>query len=368
MRRPATGLWKRITSFEALWRASRLARRGKRRMASAAAFEHHLEAELLALQAELRDGSYRCGAYREFTVHEPTERLIRAAPYRDRVVHHALVWELEPLLERQMIDHSFACRLGKGTHRAIATLQRFLRGGSWVLKVDLRKYFYTVDHALLLEDLDQVAGDDAVRALIRQIIASYDAGPAYYFPVPGDDLFAVARPRGLPIGNLTSQLFANAFLSPVDRWLKRDLGWKRYVRYMDDLVFVGQSREEMQAVRCEIDARLAVRRLVVHQGKTQVLPVRNGVAYLGFHLYPYQRRIRRPNLQRFTRRLRAQQRGVAEGRLDLEHVRRSLSAWLGYADPVRHERLLERLLERPVFQVPGSAAAVRFTAHRPPPA
>jgi len=368
MRRPATGLWERMTSFEALWRASRLARRGKRRMASTAAFEHQLEGELLTLRSELRDGSYRCGAYREFTVFEPTERIIRAAPYRDRVVHHALVGELEPLLERQMIDHSFACRLGKGTHRALDALQHYLRGGSWVLKLDLRKYFYAIDHDILLTDLDQVAGDDKMRALIRHIVASYDAGAAYYFPVPGDDLFAVARARGLPIGNLTSQLFANAFLAPLDRWIKRDLGWTRYVRYMDDLVFVGQSREEMQALRCELETRLAARRLVVHPRKTQVLPVRNGVAFLGFRLYPFHRRIRRPNLQRFARRLRAQQRGVAEGRLDLGHVRRSLSAWLGYADPVRHERLLERLLERPTFQVPGTATVVRFTARCPEPA
>lgn len=350
-----------MTSFEALWRASRMARRGKRSRASTAAFEHRVEGELLALQDELRSGTYRVGDYRVFQVHEPTLRTICAAPYRDRVVHHALVAELEPLFERRMIDHSFACRAGKGTHRALDMLQHFLRGGSWVLKLDIRKYFYSIDHALLMNDVDAVIGEAPVRALLRQIVGSYSAGQEYYFPVEGDDLFSVVRPRGLPIGNLTSQLLANTFLSPLDVWIKRELGWKRYLRYMDDLVFVGQSRQEMHRLRAALEHRLAARRLVAHPTKTQIFPVRNGVPFLGFRLYPHHRRILRLNLQRFSKRMRRYQTAVAHGEIDLHRVRRSLSAWLGYADPARHAGLIERLLERPCFRGPEDGVATRFT-------
>jgi len=298
-------------------------------------------------------------------VHEPTERTIRAAPYRDRVVHHALVYELEPRLERHMAPQSYACRLGHGTHRALDRLQHHLRSGTWVLKLDIRKYFYTIDHALLTVDIAAAVADQDVRRLCGQIINSYDAGRNYYFPLDGDDLFAAVRPRGLPLGNLTSQLFANAFLAPIDRWITRACSWSRYVRYMDDLVLVGNSKAEVEAMRDALVDQLAARRLVPHPRKTQVFPARNGVPFLGFTVFPFYRRLRRANVQRFTRRLRRQQRGVGVGAIPLDHVRRSLTAWFGFADVVRHERFVERLLARPAFALPGQEAPLRFTARRP---
>jgi len=111
-----------------------------------------------------------------------------------------------------MIEHSFACRVGKGTHAAISTLQQFLRGGAWALKVDISRYFYSVDHELLLQSLGRLIDDCPLRDFVTRLLATYDASGEYYFPQRDDDLFAVARPRGLPIGNLSSQLFANWYL------------------------------------------------------------------------------------------------------------------------------------------------------------
>ncbi len=159
--RPARGLYDRMTTFESLWTAARLARRGKRRSPSTAKFEHRLESVLLHLQQALRAEQYTFGAYRTFAVPLPSPRVIRAAPYRDRVVHHAMHAQLEPLLERRMIEHSFACRVGKGTHRALDTLQQFLRGGAWVLKLDISKYFYSIDHAILQQQLATFASANA---------------------------------------------------------------------------------------------------------------------------------------------------------------------------------------------------------------
>lgn len=365
MRRPSADLFDRVTDFETLWAAARRARRGKRRLVSTARFEHQLEPGLLRLQAALRDGSFRFSGYRTFTVREPVRREIRAAPYRDRVVHHAVCHYLEPLLERQMIHHSFACRIGRGTHRALDALQHFVRGGSWVLKLEIRKYFYTVDHAILLQELASVATDARLINLIRSLLGTYDAGPEFYFPVPGDDLLSPIRPRGLPIGNLTSQLFANAYLTPVDRWINRTLGVRRYVRYMDDLVLVGQSKPEVRDWRTAIEAQLADRRLVVHPTKTQVFPVRNGVPFLGFRVYPGRRRVLRPNLRRFCRRMRRYAAAVAVGQLDPERVRLSLNAWLGYVPAERHAVLIDRILRGIPFRVPGARLPFTWAATAP---
>lgn len=368
MRRPAADLYDRITSFETLWWAARQARRGKRRSPATAAFEHRLEPALLSLRQALRSGRFRFGGYREFTVREPVPRTIRAAPYRDRVVHHAICRYLEPLLDRRMIADSYACRVARGTHRALDRLQHFLQTGSWVLKLDIRKCFYCVDHELLLQDLRRVTSDPRLLALLRQLLATYDAGPDYYFPQPGDDLWSPFRARGLPIGNLTSQLFANAFLTPIDQFVKRDLHVSRYLRYMDDLILVGTAKRQVQGWLPLLVAQLGTRRLVPHPIKTQILPSRNGVPFLGFRVYAHRRRVLRANLRRFTRRMRRYASDVATGAADLERVRRSLAAWLGFVPPARHTGLIERILRGIPFRVPGHRLPMTWTvtARAPP--
>lgn len=343
--RPARGLYDRMTTFESLWTAARLARRGKRRSPSTAKFEHRLESVLLQLQQALRAEQYTFGTYRTFAVPLPSPRVIRAAPYRDRVVHHAIHAKLEPLLERRMIEHSFACRVGKGTHRALDTLQQFLRGGAWVLKLDISKYFYSIDHAILQQQLARHIADEKMMALVAQVLETYDAAAEYYFPQQGDDLFDAVRPRGLPIGHLSSQLFANWYLTPVDQFVKRTLGWRRYVRYMDNVVFVGASRDEMATLREQVEAAVRAPRLTPHPTKTQLFPVRNGVPFLGFPVYPHHRRILRGNLRHFSTRMRRYAREVETGTLALHHARASLRSWLGYADRARNGRLIERILD-----------------------
>ena len=344
------GAYGRMSSFEALWRASRLARRGKRRTAAVAAFEHDLERELLALEEELAEGRFAFSGYRVFIVREPAVREIRAAPYRDRVVHHAICAELEPLLERYLIHDTYACRVGKGTHRALDRLQHFLRGGEWVAKVDVRKYFFSIDHEILLGRLRRMIDDERFMGLLEQLLATYDAGPGFAFAARA--LPDLLRPRGLPIGNLTSQLLANFFLEPVDRFIKEELKVRRYLRYMDDLVIVAPTRstaaEWLEAVR----SRLRGLRLKAHPRKTQILPVKNGVRFLGFRSYPHYRRILRPNLRRFRRRMRRYAGRVAEGAMAEERVCRSLHAWLGFAGTEEHRDLIKRILASVRFKPP----------------
>jgi RNA-directed DNA polymerase len=228
-----------ITSFDNLYLAFKNAARGKRKRPDVAAFEYNLEENLLDLQDELQSRTYTPGPYYSFRIYDPKPRLISAAPFRDRVVHHALCQVIEPLFERRFIHDSYACRVGKGTHAALDRAQRFAQCYPYVLKCDLEQFFPSIDHAILRAQLARVIADRTVLWLIDQILASgAEVHKADYAPrcFPGDDLFALARPRGLPIGNLTSQFWANVYLNPLDHFVKRELKCRGYVRYVDDLV------------------------------------------------------------------------------------------------------------------------------------
>ena len=197
-----------IVEWDNLWLAFRKAAKGKRGTASAAGFEYQVADRLLALQDELTAKTYRPGSYRHFTIHEPKRRRISAAPFRDRVVHHALCNVIEPLFEARFIADSYANRVGKGTHRAVDRLQQFARRHRYVLRMDVVQHFASLDHAVLRAAIADVIREEDVLWLVDVILASGAgvlAGEYDMVWFPGDDLLAADRPRGLPIGNLTSQ-------------------------------------------------------------------------------------------------------------------------------------------------------------------
>ena len=224
-------LYPQICDFINLYRAYRAAARGKRGRPDVAAFEFDLESNLLRLQEELLHHTYRPGPYRHFTIFSPKRRKVSAAPFRDRVVHHALVCVIEPIFERRFIHDSYACRVGKGTHAALDRCQTFARWRPYVLQCDVKQFFPAVDHVILRRILARPIADEDVLWLIDRILDSgagvlaneYDM---VYFP--GDDLLAALRPRGLPIGNLTSQFWANCLLNELDQFVKRELRCPHY--------------------------------------------------------------------------------------------------------------------------------------------
>ena len=209
-------LWPELTSFANLLLAAEAAAAGKRKRPDVAAFMMDLEPELMRLRRELLDGVYRPGPYRRFTILDPKPRRISAAPFRDRVVHHALTNLLEPIFERRFPNDSFASRLGKGTHKALELAREGARRFPYVLKLDVRKFFASIDREILNRQLERVVKCKPTLGLAARIIASAgpDADPkedvVRYFP--GDDLFTpFDRTRGLPLGNQTSQFFANVY-------------------------------------------------------------------------------------------------------------------------------------------------------------
>lgn len=234
-------LYPHLYTWENLEAAYRKARKGKRKYEPAADFEYAWESQLLRLQEELATQTYRPGPYHNFYIHEPKRRLISAAPFRDRVVHHALCRVIEPIFERRFIHDSYANRKGKGTHRALDRCTTFARRYRYVLQCDIKHHFPAIDHAVMRRILAKPIACPDTLALIDKILASglgvlSEEYKMVYFP--GDDLTAALRPRGLPIGNLTSQFWSNCYLNPLDHFVKRELNCQAYERYVDDLLAI----------------------------------------------------------------------------------------------------------------------------------
>jgi len=326
-------LYPQICDFENLFLAYRAAARGKRGKPDVAAFEHELEPNLFRLQEELRTQTYQPGPYTHFPIHDPKPRVISAAPFRDRVVHHALVRTIEPIFEPCFIHDSYACRIGKGTHRALDRCQEFARRYPYVLQCDLVHFFPSVDLAILWEILARPIADRRTLWLVDQIIESGHDIPNRYPPTyfPGDDLFAATRPRGLPIGNLTSQFWANCYLNPLDQFIKRELKCRGFVRYVDDLLLFADDKRTLWRWKGKVADVLVGLRLRMHDRESTVYPVTNGIPFLGFRTYPDRRLLKRRNGVAFGRRFRALRARLAAGEITYEQLRQSVQGWLAHA-------------------------------------
>ena len=303
------GLYEQICSFENLLAAAYRARRGKRARLDVLSFHFELERHLLRLRAELLERDYKPGGYRSFWIRDPKRRLISAAPYRDRVVHHALCRIIEPVFERGFIHASYANRVGKGTHRALDHATRLARRQPWVLKCDIEKYFPSIDHEILLARLARRIKCRDTMWLLNRIIANSNAQEDVFRYFPGDTLFTpLERRRGIPIGNLTSQFFANVYLDGFDHFVQERLGCSGsgagYIRFADDFLVFGESKEWLAGLPVKLQEYLNGLRLRMHAGKCQVMPVKLGVPFLGWRVYPDHRRLRRATGVRIQRRWR----------------------------------------------------------------
>ncbi len=360
-------LYPQIYDFENLYRAYRNARRGgKRKHDAVAAFEVYLEENLWTLHAELHDKVYRPGPYRNFVVGPwrrghlwaPKRRLISAAPFRDRVVHHALCNVIQPIFEARFIYDSYACRVGKGTHAAVDRCQDFARRRRYVLQCDVRQFFPSVDHRILRGMLARHIADPDALWLIDRILESSAGARALareYDMVwfPGDDLLAATRPRGLPIGNLTSQFWANVYLNRLDYFVKQTLRCRCYVRYCDDFLLFHDDKAVLHAWRQAIIDHLAGLRLKLHEERAAVYPTRTGIPFLGFRVFPYYRRVLHNKVHAFARRLRRLRAGYEAGELSAEAVRLSVQGWVAHAAHAQSYRLRCRLLGEVRFSQPA---------------
>lgn len=287
-------LFERMVAAENIFAAWEKFRRGKRKRPDVLSYEQNLEENLFDLQTDLKTGAYRHGTYQPFTVFDPKKRRIHKATVRDRVVHQALVNVLEPIYERQFIFDSFSCRCEKGTHAAVRRLRLFLRRASsnntrtvYALKCDIKKFFDSVDHHLLFQFLAERVTDYRFLAVLWEIINS----------------FRIQEGKGLPLGNLTSQLFANVYLHELDRFMKFQVQEKFYVRYCDDFVVVSTSRLHLEQLVRRLDGFLHRHLLVeLHPSKVSLRTWAQGIDFLGYVLLPQATVLRTKTKRRMIQR------------------------------------------------------------------
>ncbi len=326
-------LWPQVVNFENLAVAARKAQRGKRYRDNVLAFNFHLESELIEIQKELTEKTYQPGRYKTFQIVEPKKRMISAAPYRDRVVHHALCNVIVPIFERTFTDHSYANRTGYGTHRALKKFIHFARSHRYVLQCDISKYFPSIDHEILKMIVRRKIKCPDTLWLIDTIIDASNKQESVNQYFPGDDLFTPhTRRRGLPIGNLTSQFFANVYLNQFDHHIKQVIGCAAYVRYVDDFALFDDDLDFLREARISIEDQLTALRLKIHPIKSQIFETQHGANFLGFRVLHDRIRVRNENLRRARRRLRAVSKQYSCGEITLQEINQSIRSWVSHLE------------------------------------
>jgi hypothetical protein len=278
--------WDAVVSSANLWQAWREFEQGKRRRPDVAAFSLDADRHVLRLARELSAGTYRPGPYRLLRITDPKRRLVAAAPVRDRVVHHALHRVLAPLVNRSFIDHSYACLPGRGSHRALLCFLDRVRHFRYVLLLDIRRYFYSIDRNALAELLLPRFREERLRGLLRLLLES--GRDSYRAPWVAEWLgWEVPGPpgKGLPIGNLTSQWWGNLYLDGLDHFACRELRVGAYQRYMDDISVFADSRAELETTRDRIGEWLAVERMLeLKEPLARPLRTDGHLSYLGYQV------------------------------------------------------------------------------------
>ncbi|HPC37610.1 MAG TPA: reverse transcriptase/maturase family protein [Candidatus Paceibacterota bacterium] len=305
-------LYNNIWDFQNLLKSYYAARKRKNDKDYVINCEWNLERELLEIKKEIQEKNYQPSVYQKFFVSDPKRRLVYVASFRDRIVHHALCNIIEPIFDKGFIFDSYACRKNKGTHRAVMRLKNFLRSlyfkcGSdnfYILKCDVRKFFDSVDKEILFALIKKKIKDKDVLWLIKKILDSTEGS------------------KGIPIGNLTSQLFANIYLNELDQFVKHNLRIKYYARYMDDFVVLSNDKKQLKIWREFIKEFLANSlRLDLHPQKQEIFPARIGVDFLGFHIFYSHILIRKSMIRRFWKKFK-------KGRLD----NKSFWSYLGHLE------------------------------------
>jgi hypothetical protein len=243
-----------------------------------------------------------------------------------------------------MHPDSYACRRGKGTHAAAGRLQALMRRHSHFVQCDVRKFFPSIDHGILKGQFRRLIKDWRVLRLMDLLVDCSNAQEPIYDCFPGDNLFTpLERRRGLPVGNLTSQWFANLYLDRLDHHLTSHLRLGAYVRYCDDFIFLGDDRNRLKDALAEAHGQLAGLRLRLHAERARVTPVSQGARFVGFRVWPTHRLIRKENIQAFRKRVGSMKKAFAAGKLSCRDIKTRLAGWLGHARQANSERLLRRL-------------------------
>lgn len=335
-----TNVFARIVSLENIFSAWEEFYKDKKKKLDVQEFEFELEKHLFQLHRELRSGTYEHGPYSGFYIQDPKLRHIHKATVRDRILHHAIFKILNPMFEPTFIANSFSCRIGKGSHKGVLEVERMLRKESrnntrpcFALKCDVRRFFDSVDHRILLGILEKrIADPDAMR-LITEIIGSYTSSDSNLF-----------EKRGVPIGNLTSQLFANVYMNEFDQFMKHQLKVSQYVRYTDDFIIVSESREYLEKLLPLIREFLWSKLLLeLHPKKVEIRKFSQGIDFLGYVILPHYRLLRTKTKQRVFRKVKERSVQYRQGIISITTLHQSLQSYLGTLSHASAYQLSEKL-------------------------
>jgi retron-type reverse transcriptase len=298
--------FKRLTGLSNLYCCWLNAKKNKSKRLRIQQFAEDPLRYLTIIQERLQSRSYTFGPYKSFTVREKKFRHVVDAPMKDRVVHWMLYDYMLPIWQPRFIHDTYGNLPGRGTHAAVQRLAEFCRAPSskWVLQLDISKYFYSVNHSLLKARILRYIGDQDMRSLLVNLVDSFRTDDQYDDLFPAGGMYRRTAAKGMPIGNLSSQLFANIFLNEFDHWVKQTLGIKKYIRYVDDMAILGETPEELQAIRDQIVAKAALDGLTIHPKKIRLAPVTAGVPFLGYIVWPNHISLGAYGRQRYLHRLR----------------------------------------------------------------
>lgn len=310
-------LWNKFVSFNNLYSAYLKAKKAKPGSLEIREYFFNYEKELFQLQRTLIKGNYNLSKYTSFKIYKPKERTIKYVNFKDRVLHHAVINVIEPIFDKSFIFDSYACRKKKGTHLAMKRLRAIIQSGNapkYYLKCDIKKYFPNIDQDILKRVITKKIKDKRLLNIIYKIIDS--------------DHSEFGTHKGIPIGNLTSQLFANIYLNQLDQYIKQELKIKYYFRYVDDLLIFSNTKKELHIYKSKIRKFLKKELyLQIPKPKTRIGLLKTGVDFVGYQIYPEYIRVRKSNLRNFLKRTKTRIKNNSESLL----IESSINSWLGYS-------------------------------------
>ncbi|MCF7798990.1 helix-turn-helix domain-containing protein [Candidatus Woesearchaeota archaeon] len=332
-------IYDELCSYENLETAFNRARRGKTLKKYVIDFEENLKDNLMKLRSELLTHEYQPKPLKTFILRDPKTRKISKSAFRDRVIHHAICNLIESVFDKRFIQDSFANRLGKGTLNAIKRFDVFKRKVSknntircYVLKADIKSYFDTVNHDILIKLLSKRIHDGRLMWLIRTILGNHQGKESN---------------KGMPLGNLTSQFFANVYLNELDQYVKHKLRAKYYIRYVDDFVILHQSKTVLEEYKKKIISFLGDKLdLKLHPGKSQIIKLEKGIGFLGFRIFYHHKILVKKNMRKFENKMEQMKKDYRLEKIEREKVIEKYEGWIAYASHANTYKYRKRMTSK----------------------
>jgi len=339
-------LYEQIYQMDNLYLASKNAMKGKKSKSAVAKFWFYEDEKLAHIHELLKSRKYKFGRYTEFTINDNSVmRKISAAPFVDRVVHHAIMNVLEPLFEKSYIYDTYANRKGKGTLAALKRAKYYANKYKYVLQIDIKKYFPSIDHEILTAMLyPKVQCSETMLMLVGLIENSNMQDDAYFYFDDDTLLTPYERRKGIPLGNLTSQFFGNWYLNEFDHYIKEELRVKGYIRYVDDMTFFSNSKDFLEDLILVVDSYLDRFRLRIHPYKTVLQKSTDGIVFLGHKVYGTHFRLTSKALNRGRKNLKKVKYAYKYNKIDLQQAKNKIFGSIGFFKMGKNSSMIDELL------------------------